>query len=156
MSSEKLYADWLYERVIDDDFEWQLQPQLSFSEFQKKYTLHDSFWVGLFHCLSSSPSCTLAFQWDSHWLPDDVKKNNAPVDDWPYLFIKLESISSIENQKTEDLEGTNKAISDFELVSEGGNSCLVIDDVFGGSIKITFTGGYSFLALTSNNVHLKI
>lgn len=42
-------------------------------EFLDKYTLHDSFWVGLFHHVAFDRSVTLAFQWDSVWLPQLIQ-----------------------------------------------------------------------------------
>ena len=94
--------------------------------FFKKYTLHDSYWVGIFSHVGFSQSVTIAIEWDFVWLPNEVKKN-VFVDSWPYLFIKLEGVSY-----------------------------FAVDDVFGGQVTIVFKGKQSILALNSDGSYFKI
>lgn len=59
------YPDWLYIKLIEDTLPWDKKSEHSLESFLKKYTLHDSYWVGAFHHVAFDKSVTLAFQWDS-------------------------------------------------------------------------------------------
>jgi len=122
----------------------------------KKYTLHNSFWVGVFHHVAFDQSVTLAFQWDSVWLPDEVKVGTSYVDDWPYLFIKIEDVTEVTKSNFVGLDRVNRAIGDAEVLDLEGSTHLAIDDVYGGQVNIVFTGKHSILALNPDGSELKI
>lgn len=47
---------------------------MSFGNFNEQYTLHDSCWIGIFYNIGYEQAITLAIDWDSVWLPDEIKK----------------------------------------------------------------------------------
>lgn len=147
MDDEQFYPDWLYKKLIENDLPWDQKANLNLESFFEKYTLHDSFWVGVFHHVAFNQSVTLAFQWDSVWLPDEVKEGTSHVDDWPYLFIQLERVKEVSTANFEDLNGINRAIGGGEILRLESDLHLAIDDVYGGQVSIVFNGNHSILAL---------
>lgn len=135
---------------------WDKKADLTLDSFNEKYTLHDSFWVGIFYHIAFDQSVTLSFQWDSVWLPDDIKEGTSHVDDWPYLFFQLEDVKEITTSNFEDLEGINRAIGGMEILEMDGNFYLTIDDVYGGQIGIVFASSHRILALNPDESVLKI
>ena len=156
MEDEQFYPDWLYKKLIENELPWDQKANLSFESFFEKYTLHDSFWVGLFCHVAFDQSVTIAFQWDSVWLPDEIKEGTSHVDDWPYLFVQLEGVKEVSTDNYEELNGINRAIGGAEIVKIDGANHLAIDDVYGGQVNIVFTGEYSILALNPDCSVLKI
>ncbi len=154
--SEQFYPDWLYKKLIEDDLPWDKKAELKLESFLKKYTLHDSFWIGIFHHVAFDQSVTIAFQWDSVWLPDEVKEGTPLIDDWPYLFIKFKDVKEINSDNYEYLDGINRAIGGCEILELDGNFHLAIDDVYGGQVNIVFSGSHSILALNPDCSVLKI
>ncbi|WP_461535053.1 hypothetical protein [Spongorhabdus nitratireducens] len=156
MDDEQFYPDWLYKKLIEDDLSWDKKSTLDLDSFLKKYTLHDSHWVGLFHHLAFDRSVTLAFQWDSFWLPDDIKAYSPLVDDWPYLFIKIDDVNEVTTANYADIDGINRAISGAETLDMGGAIHLAIDDVFGGQVNLVFKGSQDIIALNPDGSVLSI
>lgn len=67
-----LYPTWLYVSLVEDTLPWPLSAEWTFEEFAAQYTLHDSYWVGIFHDVAYDDTVTLAIVWDTVWLPDDM------------------------------------------------------------------------------------
>ena len=147
MNDEQSYPDWIYKKIIEDNLPWDKQADLTLDAFNEKYTLHDSYWVGIFHHVAFNQSITLAFQWDSVWLPNDIKEGTSLVADWPYLFIQLEKVQEINTSNFGGLEEISRAIGELKLLEINGTFYLAIDDVYGGQVDIVFTGHHKVLAL---------
>ncbi|MBQ4880578.1 hypothetical protein J8M21_25600 [Pseudoalteromonas luteoviolacea] len=156
MDNDQFYPDWLYKKLIEDDLPWEQKPSHDFEEFLSKYTLHDSFWVGIFHHVAFDRSVTLAFQWDSVWLPDELKEATSHVDDWPYLFVKITEVEEISKANFVELGRINRAIGGAEILKLEGTKHLAIDDVYGGQVNIVFKGKYSIIALNPDGSVLRI
>ncbi|MGF1733664.1 hypothetical protein [Photobacterium kasasachensis] len=156
MNDDQLYPDWLYKKLIDSDFPWHKKASLSLEAFFEKYTLHDSYWVGVFHHVDLSQSVTIAFQWDSVWLPDEIKEGTSSVDDWPYLIFQLEGAKEVTTANFVDIDGVSRAISGAEVLELDGEKHLAIDDVYGGQVNVVFSGKCSILALNPDESVLKI
>ncbi|MEM9275710.1 MAG: hypothetical protein AAGA80_22535, partial [Cyanobacteria bacterium P01_F01_bin.143] len=63
MQQEKIedydYPLWLGDYLIQDKLPWNKGLSIGFQEFQKKYTLHDSCWIGLFYDVGDRATVTL-------------------------------------------------------------------------------------------------
>lgn len=153
---EGMYPNWVNVSLVEDDLPWDKAVHLTKEEFCAKYTLHDSFWVGAFQNIGFNKNIILAFQWDAHWLPEHLKVENGVVEDWPYLFIKLEEALEITQENYEDIGNTSRAISDIEFETIEGAEYLAIDDVYGGQVNIKYTGPISFLAYSPDKTALNL
>lgn len=156
MENDQCYPDWLYKKLIENGLPWEHRSSYDLEEFLSKYTLHDSFWVGLFHHVAFDRTVTLAFQWDSVWLPDNVKEGTSHVDDWPYLFMQIDEVEEVSKAGFLNLDGINRAIGGAEIMKLEDASYLAIDDVYGGQVNIVFKGQYSILALNPDGSVLRI
>lgn len=153
---EPAHPAWFYRDLINDCLPWERGAAMSFKEFEQKYTLHDSVWVGAFFDIAYEPNVTLAIQWDAVWLPDEVKLSTSVVDDWPYLFVQLLEVEQLSPNRYQNVEGACRTISGFEIEEVDGKNFLAIDDVYGGQINIIFRGNVVFLAIEKNGSVLEI
>ena len=150
------YPAWVYRGLVEDYLPWEQGRKINFTEFNQKYTLHDSGWIGIFFDVAYDRTATLAIQWDAVWLPDEVAKNTSIVKDWPYLFIQLKKIGEFSTSNYCDLGGLPRSISGCEFEEMDGKKFLAIDDVFGGQINIIYQGEETFLAMEKDKRILSI
>lgn len=156
MDDEQLYPDWLSKKLVEDDLPWGEKSPLSIESFFEKFTLHDSYWVGVFHHLGFDQSVTLAFEWDAVWLPDEIKKSTSLVKEWPYLFFQINGVEEINTANYIDTGNVNRAIAGGEVLNIEGSNHLAIDDVYGGQVNIVYKGELSILALNPDGSTLAI
>jgi hypothetical protein len=151
------YPTWVYRDIIDEDtLLWQQGIRMTFIDFHKKYTLHDSDWIGIFFDVGYQQTATLAIQWDPVWLPDSIAKSTSKVSDWLYLFIKLQNVTQFSTGNYVDIGGNCRSIACCEIEEIDGKKILAIDDVYGGQINIIYQGKETFLAMDKNRCVLSI
>ena len=142
---------WISKCIIRNNLPWNKSRKNSFDSFYDKYTLHGSYWIGIFHNISYDNSITLAIQWDADCLPEDLKNSLSNPDDWLYLFIKITDVKKILNfgfKRTKGIQkGLQRSISDLELMSGDKEHLMVISDKYGSKVKIIFCGEDKFLVL---------
>lgn len=128
---------------------------MSFSEFAGKYTLHDSCWIGLFYDVSDRASAILVVDWDAVWLPDSIALSTSEVQEWSFLFIKIEKVKEVSTSDYFDDDG-NWSICDYQIESIDGQQLLIISSCMGGDLEITFSSETTFLALDRDRNILNI
>lgn len=153
---ELYYPNWLYQELIDNCLPWQSGKNISFGDFKKQYTLHDSHWIGIFYNIGYEQAITLAIEWDAVWLPDEIKKSLTVGE--PYLFIQLTGIEQVSTANYVDIGIglVSQAIADCEVEEVEGKKFLAVDNVFGGQINIVYKGQETFLALEKDRSILRI
>lgn len=156
MDDEDYHPNWLYKNLVEDELPWDKKSNLDLEKFFEKYTLHDSFWIGIFHHVAFDKTVTLAFQWDSVWIPDEVKEGSSTAAEWPFLFVQLEGVKEVTKANFDDLSGINRALGGAEIMTLENDSHLAIDDVYGGQTNIVFNGKQSILALNPDSTLLKV
>ncbi len=144
------YPAWLYRSIVESDLPWESAKELTFAEFSDRYTLHDSYWIGLFYDVAYENDVVLAIVWDAVWLPDELAESTSLVDDWPLLFIKVENASQISTTGYDAIESTQRGIGTAEIEKIGSKHLLIISDHYGGNVEIVFEGKMNFLALNRN------
>jgi hypothetical protein len=149
------YPDWLYRELVEDYLPWEQGRKINFTEFNRKYTLHDSCWIGIFLNVRCEQAATLAIQWDGVWLPKEISESRSIVNDWPYLFIQLKNIE-FSTSNYVDIGGAGRTISGCEFEEIDGKKFLAIDDVFGGQVNIIYQGEETFLAMEKDKHILSI
>ena len=156
LEDEQLYPDWLSKKLIEDDLPLHEKSSLTIESFFEKFTLHDSYWVGVFHHLGFDQSVTLAFEWDAVWLPEEIKKSTSIIEDWPYLFFQIKGVQTITTDNYSDIGNVNRAIADGEVLNMDGANYLAIDDVYGGQVNIVYKGPLTILSLNPDGSTLII
>lgn len=150
------YPSWLGNDLINDRLPWEKGLQLSFAEFSKKYTLHDSCWIGLFYDVGDLASAILAIHWDSAWLPDSIALSNSKVQEWPFLFIKIDKVKEISTSGYFKDDISHFSICNHQIESIDKQKLLVISSCMGGDLEITFLGETTFVALDRDRNILNI
>ena len=150
------YPDWLGNDLINDRLPWKKGLHISFLEFAKKYTLHDSCWIGLFYDVGERASAILVINWDAVWLPDSIALSNSKVQEWPFLFIKIEKVKEVSTSDYFNDDYANWSICDHQIESIDEQQLLIISSCMGGDLEIIFSGETTFLALDSDRNILNI
>ena len=156
MPESLIESAWVASAIVNGDLPWNSALRISFEEFSKKYTLHDSTWVGVFADVAYDNSLVLAFKWDSIWLPAGIYPPSQRVADWPILFIRILNSSSLTLEGFSDVGGLQRGIGTASLVTDPKGKSLIIADHYGASVVIAFHGDLEFLALDNKKAVIKI
>ena len=160
MEQEEVYIDnyptWLGNDLINDRLPWEKGLQISFSEFTTKYTLHDSYWIGLFYDVGNLASVIIIINWDAVWLPDSIVLSTSKVKDWPFLIIKIDKVKEVSTSDYFNDDYPNWSICDYQIELIDKKYLLVISSCMGGDVEITFSGETTFLALDRDRNILNI
>jgi hypothetical protein len=151
---------WIERCIIKNDLPWKKSKGHGFSNFYKKHTLHDSYWIGIFHNVAYDNSITLAIEWDADCLPKDLKSCLTNPDDWLYLFIRITGVKQVLSsgyENTKDIpRGIQRSILKLDLKTEDKGHSLLISDKYGGDVKIIFNGKCVFLVLDEDKQIIKV
>jgi hypothetical protein len=151
------HPDWLFRRLIEHELPWDKKPDLNIETFLTKYTLHDSYLIGIFSHDYLEQRATLAFEWDPVWLPDEIAKSSPTLEGWLYLFIKIDKVDQISSSKLNIGDANSpRPIAGAWLEVIEGRKYLAIQDIYGGQVDIIFSGDVSFLAIEPNERILNI
>ena len=150
------YPLWLGDYLINNKLPWEKGLNISFQEFAQKYTLHDSCWIGLFYDVGDRASAIIIINWDAVWLPDSIALSNFQVQEWPFLFIKIEKVKEISTSDYFNDDYPNWSICDYQIELIDKQQLLIISSCMGGDVEITFSGEIIFLALDCNRNILDI
>jgi hypothetical protein len=140
------FPAWQHTSIIEDSLPWESGKTYSYPEFKEKYTLHDSSWIGLFSSIRYENSAILALLWDAHWIPDEIFESTGMVTEWPFLFIKLESLVEIVTRNLAPFDYPREIHHATLVEFEDGLKTLVVTGD-GGDIEIGFRGKSVFLGL---------
>jgi hypothetical protein len=125
-------------------------------DFLRLYTLHDSYWIGLFTECAWDDSSILVIRFDPVWNAI-VSQPTSIVRNWPLLFLRLSCVSSIQLSGFSNNEGTQRGISDasVEYLSEE-EVVTKINDFYGGSVSLHHFSRVDALALSENETVLNL
>ncbi len=129
---------------------------MGFEGFDRRYGLHDSYWIGAFLNVAYEPTVTLAVAWDAVGLTEEVWTRTANVADWPYLLIQLSDVEQFWPAQYDDPVGACRIISGHGIQVVDGKKMLAIDDVYGNSMYVVYRGKEVFLALDKDGKRLEI
>ena len=150
------YPPWVLSGIVEDELPWDKGRKMNLKCFLEEYTLHDSYYVGLFYNPAYTNNITLTFQWDPIWLPCKMAPKTSLVKDWPYLFIRIEDVEQSSTWGYKDYDDINRAVEIAEYVEVDSRKLFSIGDVFGGNLQIAFSGDTCFLALDKDGKVLEI
>ena len=144
-----LTLDAVLSLVARDELPWDRAWVADFGEFCDRFTLHDSFWVGVFLNVNESNEAVFLFEWDSHWLPEPLRSDKLVDSEStrdPYLFIRVTGVRTIK------FHGFNQPISGRAVggaVATHVKSLqrLQICDFADGEVDIRYVGRTEFLCV---------
>jgi hypothetical protein len=140
------YPAWIGHKLINDNLPWKQADNLSFEQFHRNYTLHDSAWIGIFH-QGFTQTVTLAIAWDAVWLTERLKQD---VPRGVYLFIRLSQVTEISTfQQNDGINAFNCIFSSEDILIDGAR--LLSINILGGAVYITYQDDAPlFLAITDD------
>lgn len=126
----------LARRFMDGDLPWERSVELHIDSFLKRYTLHDSDWIGLFTDCAFEDSAVAMICFDPVW-NSSLSTPTSVCADWPLLFLRFRYVSVIHLSGFKNSEGTQRGISSVavEYISEE-EVRTVISDHYGASVSV--------------------
>ncbi|MBC6698311.1 hypothetical protein [Hymenobacter sp. BT190] len=93
---DKLFPDWLLERLSTFSFDWESTKTIVASQLLKQITLHDSSLFRIF--LHTKDSLIMIFEVDAIWNPDFCHSKT----DWPFLIAEFQHTISVVQDFSDD------------------------------------------------------
>jgi hypothetical protein len=104
------YPNWLGQDLINDNFDWQESLKTTMPLFLAEYTLHDSYWIGIY--AQPDRKTTAAIRFDTYWSNGRIFFPGSSVADWPILLVRFPRAYSIYLNGLEEGETISGATSD--------------------------------------------
>src|ERR1035438_2409982 len=104
----------LARRVIEDSLPWDRSIQTHIDAFLQKYTLHDSYWIGLHTNCCWEDAAVAVIRFDPVW-NSSVSTPTSLVADWPLLFLRFNCVNTIRLIGFRDIGGTQRGISSVSV-----------------------------------------
>jgi hypothetical protein len=122
--------------LIDGEMPWDRGTEFRAAAFLEHYTFHDSGWLGIHVDCGWRDTVVAAISFDPVW-NRHIAEPTSLVADWPLLFLRFESVSSIQMSGFAEIGGIQRGISTatVEAISDE-ESVTTITDHFGASIRI--------------------
>ena len=156
---DERYPNWIQKYLINNRLIWEKGLKNTFQEFEKKFTLHDSYWVELHYNVAHDDTAILVIDWDIVWLPSYVKQQLNSDISLVLLLIKLYQVKQISTSGYHHWKEPfpiQRGISDYEIQIIDHQHLLIVSDFYGGCVEIIFSGFASFLAVTQEQLILDL
>ncbi len=144
-------------KLARHELPWDEAWVAEFPEFDERFTLHDSNWIGAFLAMRESDDAIAMFEWDAHWLPEPLRMEcgvgiaESPYRN-PFLLIYASGVQAVQLRDfpCDFCSQIGVARSWFE----DGIKVLELMDVIGGTMRLEFTGQIEYLALHAEDGHV--
>jgi hypothetical protein len=142
--------------LVEGALPWDQSIQLDISKFLELYTLHDSYWIGLYTDCAYEDSSVAAIRFDPVW-NSSVSTPTSFVADWPLLFLRFSCVSSIQLSGFRNIDGTQRGISGatVERLSEEEAVTEIVDH-YGGTVRLHHFPLVDALLLAQGETVLKL
>ena len=123
-------------QIVEESLPWDRSTQMHIDTFLKRYTLHDSYWIGMQVGCAWGDAAIAVIRFDPVW-NSSVSRPTSLVADWPLLFLRFKCVNTIRLSKFRDNGGVQRGISGatVESVSEE-ETVTVISDHYGASVSL--------------------
>jgi len=121
-------------QLIDDALPWNHARQFRFDSFLESYTLHDSCWETLNVNCGWQATVVAVVRFDPVW-NKAVAQTDLNPGDWPLLFLRFTSVSSVVMDGYADIGGLQRGIGETLVtsVTESEMTTKIIDH-YGASV----------------------
>jgi len=99
----------LAHRILDGQLPWDRSVELHIDAFLEKYTLHDSYWIGLFADCAYEDVAIAAINFDPVW-NSSVGTPTSVCADWPFLLLRFKCVSAIHLSRLRDIGPIQRGI----------------------------------------------
>jgi hypothetical protein len=157
--TDGLTLDELLGRLARDELPWDKAWVADFGDFDARFTLHDSVWVGVFLALGGGNEAVLVIEWDAHWLPEPLHSEckhepaGPPHFGRPFLLVRLSGVGAVRlSGYKEEMGGREIGHAAYRV--DDGVGILEVVDIIGGTAILEFVGFAAFLAIGTRNGRL--
>jgi hypothetical protein len=142
------YPAWLGGDLVEETLPWDAALATTLAHFFEQYSLHDSYWIGLY--LGLNQEGVLLLRWDTVWTEGRVPFPGPLVAEWPVLAVRLSGLGYTDVRlKDMGISGAASGMVDARGVISGGveqeQHQTVIDDHSGGSAILIHEPGVRIL-----------
>jgi hypothetical protein len=155
------YPNWLGTDLIEGNLFWDRSLKTTMPEFFAQYTLHDSYWIGLF--LEPQRNGIAIIRWDTFWTKGRMSFPGSTVADWHLLLIYFSGLcySDVNLDETGISGATTKLLTEQQyqtmvFLPEGEFHCTEIEDFAGGIARFIHSSQVSLLCLNKEKEILEI
>jgi hypothetical protein len=154
--SPLIYPEWLGRCLLENQLPWHLGRSQSLTQFQKKYTLEKSLWIGAFSDWAYGQAITLVFNWEPY-RPNSEHGRSIVPDAEPWLFLLLQ-VNGVEQVRTYGYEPLLTGVAVQRSIAQvtQTDNILLMEDEYGAIVKITFCEELVFLVLDANQTPIAI
>lgn len=143
--TESKINSWL----INNHLKQETAEVFSWKDFEGKFTLHDSSWLGMSVDVMYTGDVILGIDLDTHWQGDRIKKHFEDVN--AYLFIRFSNVSKIELNKF-----GNEDIWNGISGAEYKNKILNIENIIQGNVTLHNVDEAEFWLFDKNLKQVKL
>jgi hypothetical protein len=142
--------------IVDDSLPWDRSIQAHIDVFLKKYTLHDSYWIGLLTNCGLEDAAVAVISLDPVWNPS-VSPPTSLVANWPLLFLRFNCVSTIRLAGFRNIGGIQRGISDVSVDHPSDEETVTtILDHYGASVSVQHFPLINALAMSHNGDVLEL
>lgn len=136
--------------LIEDSLPWDRSIQSHIDAFLQKYTLHDSYWIGLHTNCGLEDSAVAVIRFDPIW-NSSVSAPTSLVSNWPLLFIRFNCVNTIRMIGFRNIGGTQRGISNVSVDNLSDEEAVTtILDHYGASVSLQHFPLIEALAMSSD------
>ena len=137
-------------QIVEEYLPWERSNQMHIDTFLKRYTLHDSYWIGMQMGCAWGDVAVAVIRFDPVW-NSSVSAPTSLVADWPLLFLRFNCVSTIRLSEFRDNGGVQRGISGATVscVSEE-EAVTVISDHYGASVSLQHFPLVDVLVMSAN------
>jgi hypothetical protein len=160
MVMEAGLPEWLGGEIVSGQLPWQRALRTTLPRFFRSYTLHDSYWMGLF--LEPQRHGVALIRWDTFWTDGRVAYPGNRVAEWPLLLIGFTGLCHADIGLEEDgiAAAWSEVLSPAKRVEMNVQSGELhhtgIEDHRGGVARLIHHPDVALLCLSKNRDILEI
>lgn len=151
-----MISESIASQIVEGALRWDQGTNVDIIRFLKRFTLHDSMWIGLYTECAWQDTSVAVIQLDPVW-NSSVSTPTSFVADWPLLFLRFSCISAIHLAGFSNIGGTQRGISGANAKFLSGEETMTeISDHYGGSVRLHHFPLIDALALSPEGLVLKL
>lgn len=147
---------WIQGALFEDGINWEAVDTVDPLQFRQYVTLHDSFQVAVLIDSAVDGYIQIVVRWDTHWNKDILAYPGDDADDWPFLIIRIDGVSTIAISDFDPVATDSRAVSDLEPESTDTGFRTRLMDVYGGKIDFDHSGHFRLALFSAAGERLTI
>ena len=127
-SSLLIYPKWLGRCILENQLPWHLGQSQSLSQFQKKYALEKSLWIGAFSDWAYGSMITLVFNWEPYRQnPESDRTHHNTAKRWLFLLVPISRVEQVKTYGYEPLPTGVALQRSIHHITQTGNTLRIKD-----------------------------